>query len=256
MRIISKGVSMRRRYKILTAVLVVTIVVLLGFVVWAETPPAPMQEALNALKSDSVVNVTNDKWLVFEPATDYSVGFIIYPGGRIDYRSYAPIAHSIAAEGYLTTVASMPLNLAVFGVNSANEIIAAYPNVSSWAIGGHSLGGTMAAQFVYDNPNKVEGLVLWAAYPASGTNLTKSGVLAVTIHGTNDGLVSENQMEESLKLLPVGTDRVELNGGNHAQFGWYGDQPGDKPATITREQQQNLTLNSTTQLLKNLKQGK
>jgi len=224
-----------------------------GFVIWAETPPSPMTEAYDALKSDSSVTVSIGNWLVFAPATsNVTKGFIIYPGGRVDFRSYAPAARSIAAQGYLVVIPQMPLNLAFFGVGTASDVIGQYPGINSWAVGGHSLGGTMAAQFAFENPSKIKGLVLWAAYPASGTDLSKSSLLVTTIHGTNDGLVSTAQINDSLKLLPSSTMRVEIAGGNHAQFGWYGDQAGDNEATITREAQQNLILTATVQLLEKL----
>ncbi len=244
---------MRRRYKVLFGILLVLAVVFAGFVFWAETPPSPMPEAYDALRSDSSVTVSIGNWLVFTPVSSIvSKGFIIYPGGRVDFRSYAPAAHAIAAEGYLVVIPLMPLNLAVFGVGTARDIIVHYPEISSWAIGGHSLGGTMAAQFAFENPSKIRGLVLWAAYPASGTDLSKSNLLVTTIHGSNDGLVSTAQIDDSLKLLPSSTVRVEIPGGNHAQFGWYGAQAGDNAATITREVQQNLTIAATVQLLERL----
>ena len=244
---------MRRRNKIIIGVLLAVVIVLVGFVVWAETPPSPMPEAYDALKSDSSVTVSVGNWLVFSPvSSNVSTGFIIYPGGRVDFRSYAPAAHAIAAEGYLVVIPLMPLNLAVFGVGTANDVIGHYLNISSWAIGGHSLGGTMAAQFAFENPSKIKGLVLWAAYPASGTDLSKNNLLVTTIHGSNDGLVSTAQIDDSLKLLPPSTLRVEIAGGNHAQFGCYGDQAGDNAATITREAQQNLTVNATVQMLEKL----
>jgi hypothetical protein len=244
---------LRKRYKLLLIVFIVSLMIFAGFVIWAETPPGPMQEAFNALHSDLKVAVTNDRWLVFQPtAVNYTAGLIIYPGGRVDYRSYAPIAHAIAQEGYLTIIVPMPLNLAVLGVNAANDVINSYSNISAWAIGGHSLGGTMAAQYTFDNPSKIQGLVLWAAYPASGTDLSKLKITVVTIHGTNDGLVSSKQIDASLRQLPASTERVEINGGNHAQFGWYGDQSGDNPATISRAQQQSQIENATVQLLQKL----
>ena len=244
---------MKRRNKIIIGVLLAVVIVLVGFVVWAETPPAPMPEAYDALKSDSSVTVSVGNWLVFSPVpSNASTGFIIYPGGRVDFRSYAPAARAIAAEGYFVVIPLMPLNLAVFGVGTANDVIGHYPNISSWAIGGHSLGGTMAAQFAFENPSKIKGLILLAAYPASGTDLSKNNLLVTTIHGSNDGLVSTAQIDDSLKLLPPSTSRVEIAGGNHAQFGWYGDQAGDNAATITREAQQNLTVNATVQLLEKL----
>jgi hypothetical protein len=244
---------MRRRFKVLIAVLVAVLAVSSGFVIWAETPPSPMQQAFDLIKSDANVTVIQGHWLVFEPtAVNYSTGFILYPGGRVDYRSYAPYAHAIAAQGFLTIIVPMPLNLAVFGINSANEVIAAYPNVTAWAIGGHSLGGSMAAQYIHDNPNKAQGLALWASYPPSGVDLSKFNITVVTVHGTDDGLVSSKQIDDSLKQLPPDTIRLEINGGDHAQFGWYGPQSGDNPATISREEQQRITVNATVQMLAKL----
>lgn len=241
---------MKRRFKIIIGVLLTVTIVLVGFVVWAETPPAPMLEAYEALESDSDVIVSTKDWIIFKPViSNKNVGFVIYPGGRVDFRSYAPMAHRIATEGYLVVIVRMPLNLAVFGVNIASDVIKSYSQISSWVVGGHSLGGTMAAQFAHENPSKVKGLVLWAAYPASGTDLSKDNLLVTTIHGTNDGLVSSSQIEDSLKQLPVSTSRIEIAGGNHAQFGWYGDQGGDNVATITREEQQSQIFNATLQLL-------
>ncbi len=241
---------MKRKFKIIIGFLLSFTIILVGFTVWAETPSAPMLEAYEALESDSEVIVSITDWLVFQPTiSNKSVGFVIYPGGRVDFRSYAPIAHRIAAKGFIVVIVKMPLNLAIFGANIASDVIKSYSQISSWVIGGHSLGGTMAAQFAHENPSEVKGLVLWAAYPATGTDLSKDKLLVTTIHGINDGLISNSQIEDSLKLLPVSTTRIEIAGGNHAQFGWYGDQGGDNVATITREQQQNQILNATLQLL-------
>lgn len=247
------GITLKRRFKIIIGILLAVTIVLVGFVVWAETPPAPMLETYDALEPDSEVIVSTSDWLVFQPViSNKSVGFIIYPGGRVDFRSYAPMAHRIAAEGYLVVIVKMPINLAVFGVNIASEVIKSYSQIGSWVIGGHSLGGTMAAQFAHENPSEVKGLVLWAAYPASGTDLSEDNLLVTTIHGSNDGLVSDSQIEDSLNLLPDTTLRIEIAGGNHAQFGWYGDQGGDNPATITREQQQSQIFDATLQLLESV----
>lgn len=102
------------------------IVILAGaFVIWGETPAQPMPEALAALQSDSVVTVTTGSRLVFQPADDiYQTGFIFYPGGRVDYRAYAPMARAIAGEGHLVVIPRMPLNLAVFGVEKASDVLA------------------------------------------------------------------------------------------------------------------------------------
>ena len=247
------GFRMRRRYKIVLSALLVLVVAVSGFIVWAETPLGPLPEALEALESDSSVSVTKGRWLVFMPARNGAeTGFIVYPGGRVDYRSYAPVARGIAAEGYLVVVVRMPLNLAVFGSGAASDVISAFPEVGAWAVGGHSLGGSMAARFVYRNPSAVDGLVLWASYPASGDDLSDSHISVATIYGTKDGLATYDKIEKSLGLLPQDALIIGIDGGNHAQFGSYGPQGGDNEAIITREQQQIEIIEATIQLLRQI----
>jgi hypothetical protein len=245
---------LRRHNIVILAVVAAILIVVIGFVVWAETPLGPMTESHQALISDSIVDVSTGQWLAFKPhGLKANTGFIIYPGGRVNYKSYAPTAHSIANNGYLVVIMPMPLNLAVLGINKANAPIKSYADIKAWAIGGHSLGGTMAAQFAYENPAVIKGLVLWAAYPTSRNDFSDMGVKATTIHCTNDGLVNTSQIDDSMKLLPKDTIRVEIQGGNHSQFGWYGNQPGDNPATISREEQQEQIVFATVQLLEKIK---
>lgn len=124
-----------------------------------------MPGALAALQSDDQVKVDTDSWLAFLPTEgSKATGFIFYPGGRVDPRSYAPAARAIAAAGYPAIIVPMPLNLAVFGAGKADEVKQAFPEVTRWAIGGHSLGGAMAANYAGSNPDGVDGLVLWAAW--------------------------------------------------------------------------------------------
>ena len=42
---------------------------------------------------------------------------------------------------------------------------------------------------------------------------------------------------------------VEIDGSNHAQFGWYGEQPGDGKATISHLEQQEQIVAATAELL-------
>lgn len=223
---------------------------LAGFVIWAETPPAPEAVALEAMNSDELVEVTQDHWIVFEPKTEPAkAGVIFYPGGRVDARAYAPLASALAEQGYLTVIVPMPLNLAVFGPGKAQEVIAAYPEIDTWIIGGHSLGGAMAANFIYKNPDQVDGLFLLAAYPASNNDLSNLSLPVVSIFGTNDGLATADKIDASRALLPGTTQWVSIEGGNHAQYGSYGIQPGDNPANIPAEEQQNQAVAAIVSLI-------
>jgi pimeloyl-ACP methyl ester carboxylesterase len=229
-------------------------VLLIGiFVTWAESGPGPMNEALVALEPGPQVEVASDTWLVLEPAAGSpATGLIIYPGGRVDARAYAPAARAIATEGFLVVIVPMPLDLAFLGAGRAAEVIATFPDIEHWAIGGHSLGGAMAAQFAYDNPGTVDGLVLWAAYPAGNADLSNRELAVASIYGTLDGLALQEEIDASRPLLPPDTHWVAIEGGNHAQFGWYGPQPGDNPATISREAQQEQFVEATLALLQSI----
>lgn len=222
----------------------------IGFVAWGLIIPAPMPEALAALQSDAQVNITTEPWLVFQSSQNIpTTGLILYPGGRVDPRAYAPQAHIIASQGYLVIIVPMPLNLAVLGAERASSVINTYPNIQNWVIGGHSLGGSMAALYADRHRDQIKGLVLWASYPASSNNLADSTIKVASIYATLDGLAIQEKIDASRKLLPADTTWVQIEGGNHAQFGWYGLQSGDNPATISREEQQIQIVQATLNLL-------
>ena len=243
--------------KVLIAVVAVFAIAVVAFVIWGSTPLGPMPEALAALESDANVAVATDPWLSFTPTQGaQNTGLIFYPGGRVDPRSYAPMARAIAEAGYPVVIVPMPLNLAVFGVNRAADVIAAHPEVEHWVIGGHSLGGSMAASFTRNNPDLIDGLFLVASYPASSDDLSGFDDLTTySVSATNDGLATPDKIDASRPLLPADTIWVPIEGGNHAQFGYYGDQPGDGLATISREEQQRQTVEAALQMLSTVSAG-
>jgi hypothetical protein len=225
----------------------------IAFLAWGFFVPAPMAEARAALEPDYEVLVYKDHWYVFQPILSQpTTGFIIYPGGRVDPRAYAPQAHAIAAQGYLVVIVPMPLHLAVFGSERAAQVIERFPEIQHWAIGGHSLGGAMAASFADKHRDQVQGLVLWAAYPSKSNDLSDSALKVTSISASLDGLATPKKIDASHPLLPKSTTWVSIAGGNHAQFGWYGTQSGDHPATITREEQQAQIIRATVKLLKSI----
>jgi pimeloyl-ACP methyl ester carboxylesterase len=235
------------------ALLIGLIIVLAGFAIWAENPLGPMPEALAALDSNGAVRVETDPWLEFWPQDRQpSSGVILYPGGRVDPRAYAPAARALAEEGSLAVITPMPLNLAFFDMAAAADVMAAYPQIETWIVGGHSLGGVAASTFASGNAGLADGLFFWASYP-TGDALAGSTETAVTsIYATNDGLTTLEDIEASRANLPAGTRWVEIVGGNHAQFGWYGDQPGDGQAVISRQEQQEQVIAATAEMLEML----
>jgi predicted alpha/beta-hydrolase family hydrolase len=245
---------MRKGLRITLLFLGLLVMAASGFVLWGSNPLPAMPEAQSALISDAHVTVSTDRWLAFWP-TDVSpsTGLIIYPGGHVEAHAYAPAARLIATQGFLVVIVPMPLSLAVLDAGAAADVIAAYPQIQHWAVGGHSLGGAMAANFAKSHPGAVDGLVLWASYPASSDNLSASALRVVSISASLDGLATRPKIDASRALLPADTSWVVIQGGNHAQFSWYGDQPGDNAAAISRQDQQVQIVQATVALLESIK---
>jgi len=237
---------MKFKFRYVFVVLVATLILAIaGFVVWASNPLGPGQQALAALESDSQVNVTRGDSIVFQPVDiQPTTGFIFYPGGRVDYHSYALPLREIAAQGYLVVLVPAPLNLMVFDPNAADAVIPQFPEITYWAVGGHSLGGAMAASYLYSNPGTLDGLILWASYPAESNNLSALDLKALSIYGTLD-MAGMDKFDASRTLLPADTTWFVIEGGNHAQFGDYGFQPGDNVATISAAEQQAQIVDAT-----------
>ncbi|HSG44079.1 MAG TPA: alpha/beta hydrolase [Anaerolineales bacterium] len=222
------------------------------FVSWASDALPADGTALQALESDEQVVVKEESGLItFEPVNaEFDTGFIFYPGGRVDYRAYAPVLSQIAGRRYFVALVPMPLNMALFNVDAANQVIELYPGIQQWAVGGHSLGGVAASRFVANETGAVQGVVLWAAYPGNDS-LANADIKVMSIYGTND-IAGMEPFDESRAQLPVDTEFVVIEGGNHAQFGSYGPQPGDNPATISPEEQWTQIAEATVRFLESL----
>src|SRR5512143_2021883 len=232
------------------ALVALLLVATIGFLAWTRLARYPAFPEAMALAQTAQ---TSQGWYVFQPAQPADTGFIFYPGGLVDPAAYAPLMKSLSDQGILSVIVSMPLDLAIFGVNKANDVIAAYPEIKHWLIGGHSLGGSMSAEFVKGYPSSVAGIAFMAAYPADATNLSELPLKVVSIHGSNDGLATEPKIQNSLKNLPADTKVITIEGGNHAQYGNYGPQAGDGVATISRAEQQQQTVTASVKLAGELK---
>lgn len=220
------------------AVLILLFISAAGFFTWAETPSQPGTFALEALKSDPNVQVTDHgTYISFEPiGQNPTTAFLFYPGGHVDFRAYSPILHQIAEQGYLVLLVRVNLSLAFFDLEAGAPALKDFPQVTHWVTGGHSLGGVASAYFA-QNHVEIEGVVFWASYPAND-QLKNSGIRVLSIYGTEDGGLDNGAKIEQYKAFePPDTEFVVIEGGNHGQFGDYGPQPGDNPATISAESQ-------------------
>jgi len=242
----------RRRRRILRIVgitlLVIVAVGIVGFL-WYAQPQPLLPEANAALASTPRATYDGSGGLItYTPtAGTPTTGLILYPGAKVPSAGYAPQARAIAEAGYLVVVVSVPFNLAIFDVGAAQPVINAHPEIRHWVVGGHSLGGAMAAQFLSGNPGAAEGLVFWAAY--SATNIGAQGLAVASIFGSLDTGAASYTSPTALGNVGPNLTTTVIQGGNHEQMGWYTGQPNDPPATITRVDQQARVIAATEALL-------
>ena len=245
---------MKRIAKAIVVILIAVVALGGGVVGWTHLNRYPATAEAAALVTPE--RRAAQGWLVFDPPSPATVGFIFYPGGLVDPAAYAPAAQALARRGIKTVIVPMPLDLAILAPNRADDVIAAYPQIQTWAIGGHSLGGAMAALYLStrgDAAGRLRGLVFWGSRAPDGVDLSKLPIEAVAIYGTRDGIAPPNLSDaDRLKGLPTGAQLVAIEGGNHSGFGAYGFQNGDLPATISAAAQREATIEATAALMRRL----
>ena len=224
-----------------------------------EEPVVPDSEdfgfALESMVSNDAVTVSpeclsttcvqtlaaNEEGIWFRPTqTTSTTGLIIYPGGAVDPRAYAPAAQTLAAMGFTVVIVPMPGNFAFSAFERANVMIESEPSIESWFLGGHSAGGAAAIMYAARTEVQIDGMFLLAAYGSPDDDLSASSLPVLSIFGTNDGVTTLDEIDTSKLTLPATTLYVELQGANHAQFGYYGDQDRDFTSDIAQEDQHQL----------------
>lgn len=174
-------------------------------------------------------------------------GLVFQPGARVDPHAYVGVLAPLAAEGHLVLIVKQPLNVGFLAADAPTALVAAHPEVDDWTVGGHSLGGVVASEYVRSHPDGPRKLLLWASYPAN--SLADADVEVASISGSQDGLSSPAEIEDSRAKLPPDTVFTVVEGANHAAFGDYGPQDGDGRATIPAEQAQDRIREASKALL-------
>lgn len=220
----------RKKRWIAVGILVAVLLLLCGSFFWYVSDYYRAEDAaLEVLAAGSGLEVV-DNLTILTPSVPTDTAVIFYPGAKVEGAAYLPLLEQLRRTGLTCILVEMPFHMAIFAPNAAEGVIAQFPEIDHWYLAGHSMGGAMASQFAAKHPDQVDGLILLGAYlygdyPPEDT---------LTIYGSLNQSV-EDQIDYTENV-------VEIEGGNHAQFGNYGLQKGDPPGEITPEEQQAQTV--------------
>lgn len=234
-------------------VVVIMLAVLVGASAWyvndyyhADSEALAIVADENGSSDGVVVRHLSDKAIAFVPDAP-AAGLIFYPGAKVQPEAYAPLMQRYAEAGVLCILVKPLFNLALFDSNAAQGLQEQFPDIDTWLVAGHSMGGLAASEFTARNKDSVSGVVFLASYPLA--DLSDFAGRSLSITGSNDGVVNRTSMKDSFDKLAKQTRQLVIEGGNHANFGNYGDQSGDGEAAIPRDEQQQQTVAATLELL-------
>lgn len=201
---------------------------------------------------------TRDYIEILPLTTQRDTGFIFYPGALVDPHAYQTLWARVARQGYPVLIVKFGANLAITDGLKGIRVLDSYEGPSRWIISGHSLGGTMAATTVKQNPGRFAAIVFLASYPSDADSLADWNGIALSVSAENDGLATREKIQSRYGLLPANAVQWnaagdsfaaaaplslyhEIAGGVHAFFGSYGTQDGDGTPAIARATQQDET---------------
>lgn len=218
--------------RLLVALLVLVLVAVIGLVVWSRIGVMEAEEGpLRGVLQDPEIDVAEtSSAMVLNPAGADStpLGMIFYPGAKVEADAYAARLAPLVTEHGMTVLIVKPwLRLALLDRRSLETFTEEAPDVGSWMVGGHSLGGVRACQLA---PG-ADALILFGSYCSN--DLSDSGLPVLSLAGSEDGLSTPTKIADAREKLPEEAVMVEIDGASHASFGDYGRQSGDGTPLIS-----------------------
>lgn len=219
----------KKLIRVLAAVLLL-LVILTGVFFWYVSDYYRAEDVAFEVLAQNDGIVTQDNLTILSPSYQSDTAIIFYPGAKVEAEAYLPLLDQICQTGITCILVDMPFHMAIFDSDAAEDVMTQFPEIEHWYLAGHSMGGAMASKFAAEHPDEVDGLILMGAYiygdyPDEDT---------LTIYGSLNQSVEDH--------IDYTENIVEIEGGNHAQFGNYGLQKGDPMAEISAEEQQKQTV--------------
>ena len=195
------------------------------------------------------------------------LAFMFLPGGLVDPHAYVSLMEKIALDSINVIIPKLKANLAILELSKYKSILDAFPEVNTWYVGGHSLGGIAALSAVGESPEQFNGLILLGTYPSESVAISDWDRSVLSIYAENDSLSTLAEIAAASSYLPGATYILDLNeidtidvltprtlyyeimGGNHSQFGDYGYQNGDGVATISVDEQHEQICTAITKFI-------
>lgn len=256
------GLGKRKFWKIIIiGFAVLFILLVISFLTWAQFIYRADQVKLQEFfvnNKDSVSIIEYPEYWQISPKNNActsenctATGYIFYPGAKVDPQAYFyKLAFIVNQTNTKLFITKPPLHLAIFGIKQADEVIKNNPDIKNWILGGHSLGGAMACEYIKGNPGKIKTLILLGSYCAS--DLSGLNLKVIGIHGSRDGLLDVQKVSANRSNLPPTNEDYLIEGMNHAQSGNYGPQSGDLDPTKSDEDvQAEITSIITATLVQN-----
>ena len=234
----------KKRTRILLGIGIPVLVLVVLFIVGAiylesyyHADAAAIEAEFPAKRGITEQTLENGDFIVSKPGA--KVGLVFYPGGKVEHTAYLPLMRELAAKGICCVLCRMPFRLAVFDPHAADDAREACPDTERWYIGGHSLGGVIAASELKAHPGTYEGLILLGSYATE--DLSAEPVRVLSVYGSEDRVLDLKKYERNRGNLPADGTEFVIDGGCHAQFGMYGAQYGDGTPAISNGEQIRIT---------------
>ena len=237
----TKRKTIRRIILIVIAAVLILSSVIVGMCLFNERPALQTVAAYQSAYCNTVLSIGDDGGVEILPLNeDAATGLIFYVGAQIKPDAYIPLLARIAEHGYACFIPSLPFNMAALEPSAADNIIPAHPEIRSWILAGHSMGGLTASGYADDHRDSVDGLILLAAY--TNRDMSDADLPVLAVIGDADGVMNKDLYDKRLVWNSADFEEHILPGANHAQYGDYGEQPRDNDAKIPAEEQQAQTV--------------